>query len=418
MLAFQVRRFVSRYGVEETVLTDRAGMPSFWPNVFVISEYRNASKSPNTRVKVLRTLGVAVLWARSRGRDLDTDLTIGNFLSLADVEDLVDYLGLTAEEQERRGDSAQKRQASNVTHLEAVRPDHRDLAVQRPEVDNAEIASRVRWVAMYIEWHLGRRLGSLDQNRAATDALRTLGPMVVKRLRQLAPRVPSKSDDEITLEGVDLEVLQRAEDALRPRSPANPFTPGFVQARNYLIWRLLLDTGARRGEVREAMVDDVKFPLRRFEIRVSKTAPRTVPISAKTAEVFDEFVERFWSRLPRDARKRGHLFTDGTGRHLSLRAINRIFERLRTRVPGIPDFVAPHTIRRTWNDRFSAQIDAMPADQRPSPEQEIQTRNRLQGWSGESSMGNRYAKRHIKQKADKIAEAMMPSVPMPPSSDE
>lgn len=417
MLGFKVHRFAARSGIEETVLTDRAGMPWFWPNVFVTSEYRNASKSPNTRAKILRTLGMAVFWARSQGRDIDEDLTLGNFLSMADVEDLADYLSLTAEEQERRGGLSAELSPSKIISLEAFRPDHRHLEVKRAEVDNAEIATRVRWAALYIEWHLNRRTGSLDRHRAAAESLSTIGPKVVARLRQLAPRVPSVSDDEITLEGVDFEVLRRAEEAMRPGSRDNPFTFDFVQARNYLIWRLLVDTGARRGEVSAAKVDDVKYSLRRFEIRVSKTIARTVPISAKTADVFDVFVERFWSQLPRDARNRQYLFTDEKGNSLSLKAINRIFERLRKRVPGIPDFMTPHTVRRTWNDRFSAQIDAMPADQRPSQEQEIQTRNRLQGWSGKSSTGNRYAKRHIRRKADQVAEAMM-SFPSNEASDK
>lgn len=409
MLDFLVRRFIARSGIEEVVLTDRSGMPFFWPNVFVTSEYRNASMSPNTQAKVLRTLGMATLWARCLGRNLDVDLSNGDFLSVSDVENLADFLSLTAEQQELRCGRSEKNRRTNIISLESSRPDHRRLAAKRAAVDNAEIASRVRWTALYIQWHLDRRIGSIDRNRRESEYLSAVGPKVVARLQQLAPRVATKSDDDITLEGVDVEILRRAEGAMSPDSPTNPFTTAFIRERNYLTWRLLLDTGARRCEVHQAKVDDVQFSLRRFEIRVSKTTARTVPIAAKTAEAFDSFIERFWSQLPRGARKRGYLFTDAKGTHLSIKAVNRIFERLRERVPGIPDFMAPHTIRRSWNDRYSAQIDAMPANQRPTPEQEIQIRNRLQGWSGKSSMGARYAKRHIKRKADEIAEAMMPS---------
>lgn len=352
---------------------------------------------------------MVILWASNRGRNLDVDLSNGNFLSVSDVESLADFLSLTAEEQERRCGRPEKNPRPNSISLESFRPDHRCLAVKRAAMDNAEIASRVRWAALYIQWHLNRRIGSIDHNRGEAEYLRANGPKVVARLQQLAPRVASRSDDDITLEGVDVEILRRVEGAMSPDSPENPFTTDFVRTRNYLIWRLLLDTGARRGEVHQAKVDDVQFSLRRFEIRLSKTVQRTVPITAKTAEVFDSFIERFWSQLRREARRQGYLFTDAKGRHLSIKAINRIFERLRERIPDIPNFMAPHTIRRSWNDRYSAQIDAMPANQRPTPEQEIQIRNRLQGWSGKSSMGARYAKRHIKQKADEIAEAMMSS---------
>jgi hypothetical protein len=87
MLGFQVRRFIGRLGLEEVVLIDRVGMPWFWPNVFATSEYRNASMSPNTQAKILRTLGMALLWAQSKGRDLDVDLSVGSFLDISDVEE-------------------------------------------------------------------------------------------------------------------------------------------------------------------------------------------------------------------------------------------------------------------------------------------------------------------------------------------
>ena len=38
------------------------------------------------------------------------------------------------------------------------------------------------------------------------------------------------------------------------------------------------------------------------------------------------------------------------------------------------------------------------------PEEEKQVRNRLNGWSKKSKMEERYARRHIREKADKIAE--------------
>ncbi|GAB0078803.1 hypothetical protein TOC8171_42070 [Pseudomonas syringae] len=38
------------------------------------------------------------------------------------------------------------------------------------------------------------------------------------------------------------------------------------------------------------------------------------------------------------------------------------------------------------------------------PEEEKQVRNRLNGWSKKSKMEERYSRRHIREKADKIAE--------------
>lgn len=410
MLPFEARRFVSRSGKEVVVLLNRAGQPLFWPNVFVTSEYRKASRSANTSVKVLRSLGMAQMWAEAHGRDLDHDLRVGDFLSIQDVEELANFLRLTATDQEAWAARVATPPSGmpNVLRLEDFRPDPGHLSKsEQKENDPVEAAARIRWVASYIEWHLSQRLGALDRQRQKSCDLRSVGESIVARLRQLVPRITSGSSDELALEGVERQILVRIDEAMRPRDPRNPFQPGFVQTRNYLIWRLLVDTGARRGEVREAKADHIKFSTRRFEIHVSKTIPRTVPISPITADAFDQFMEQHWSRLPRQTRRSGYLFTDENGRQLSLRAFNRIFERARKIVPGVPGFITPHTIRRSWNDQFSATIDSLPPDKRPSEDEEVKMRNRLQGWTGQSSMGGRYAKRHIRHKADYLAEALM-----------
>lgn len=410
MLEFEVRRFQTRSGPEIAVLLDRGKGPVFWPNVYVTSEYRKRQASVNTCVKVLRSLGMARMWAASLGRDIDEDLRSGAFLSMNDAEALADFLSLSAADQSARASAARApaQAPSNLVRLEDMRPNHRTLAeVEEKAAAPVEVASRIRWAAAYVEWHLSHRLGDLDRRRQDSTDLAKVGEAVVARLRRRAPRAKGTSNDDASLEGVPPDVLACIEEALLPGAPGNPFKGSFVQSRNYLTWRLLLDPGARRGEVRHAKAEHVTYATRRFQITVSKTSPRSVPISAKTAEAFDRFMMEHWAKLPQAARRRGYLFTDEGGRHLSLRAFNRIFERIREKVPGVPDFMAPHTVRRSWNDAYSARVDALPPEQRPSEKQEVDMRNRLQGWSGQSSMGARYAKRHIKRKADQIAENLM-----------
>ncbi|WP_287786725.1 tyrosine-type recombinase/integrase [Acidiphilium sp.] len=409
MLEFQVRRFQTRSGPEVAVLLDRGKGPVFWPNVYITSEYRKRQASVNTCVRVLRSLGMARMWAASLGRDLDEDLRSGAFLSMNDAEALADFLSLSAADQSVRATTARApaQEHSKVVCLEDVRPNHRKLAgAKEKAADPVESAARIRWTASYVEWHLTHRLGDLDRRRQDTTDLSELGKAVVARLRQRVPRAEGTKDNDASLEGVAPEVLGRIEEALLPGAPGNPFKSSFVQARNYLIWRLLLDPGARRDEVRQAKAKHVEYPIRRFHITVSKTRARSVAISATTAEAFDCFMMQHWAMLPQAARRRGYLFTDESGRHLSLRAFNRIFERIREKVPGVPDFMAPHTVRRSWNDAYSARIDALPPERRPSEKREVEMRNRLQGWTEQSSMGARYAKRHIQRAADKLGEEL------------
>ncbi|MNY49050.1 hypothetical protein D3C86_1844390 [compost metagenome] len=91
---------------------------------------------------------------------------------------------------------------------------------------------------------------------------------------------------------------------------------------------------------------------------------------------------------------------------MSKSAINLIFETVRKGSGVIPDFFAPHTMRRTWNDRLSRKIDALPPEKRMPPEEEKKIRNHNNGWSKNSEMASRYAARSIREKADRIAEEL------------
>jgi integrase len=409
MLLFQVKEFTSRSGDEIVLLLDRQDGPTFWPNVFVTSQYVVAGRAADTRKKVLRSIGMARMWAASLSRNLDDELSFGPFLSTQDVPSLADFLGLNAATQESRftENRAVAESSGTARRLEDLRPDRRRLLGTREKAAHPdEVGNRIRWVAEYVDWHLCRRLGDMQHSGQDAYALREHGLEVLSLLRQ---RIPSNSarHDEIALEGISEEAEAALEATLHPASDQNPFRSAFVRARNYLAWRLYKDTGSRRSEVRNAHADDIAYATRRFWIRESKTTPRETVIGEITAEAFDDFMTEHWGNLPREARRRGYLFTDKNGTRLSARAFNRIFEAARAIVPAIPDCTSPHTIRRTWNDRFSETIDSLPADKKPPEEREIQMRNRLQGWSPNSKMGALYARRHTRRKADEIAERLV-----------
>lgn len=54
-----------------------------------------------------------------------------------------------------------------------------------------EVASRIRWVAAYIEWLLKRRLGELHRKSEDTFRLREHGQAALKQLRFRIPRSSS-----------------------------------------------------------------------------------------------------------------------------------------------------------------------------------------------------------------------------------
>jgi integrase len=142
------------------------------------------------------------------------------------------------------------------------------------------------------------------------------------------------------------------------------------------------------------------------QVRVSKTLARNLVISQKTAGLYRDFVKNYWSNIPAKKRAHGYLFITRSGNQMSKSAINLIFETARKSSKSIPDYFTPHTMRRTWNDRLSRKIDAMPPEKRMPPEEEKKIRNHNNGWSNNSEMAGRYAGRSIREKADKIAEEL------------
>jgi integrase len=412
LLAFQVRRFVGRQGNEVVILIDRDRGPAFYPTLFVTCFYEKPGKSANTREMVLRAIGMARAWAITRGRDFDHDLRYGPFLSLTDAEALADHLMLSVDAQVAANSVALlgKFSLRGVSKLEQLRPNPKLLAVVSSGIEPGNALSRIKWVARYAEWHLQQRIAVADRSHFDHSDLRNFGPQAVARLRERGRGAGGRSSDNEALEGVPQEAIDLISEALRPGDPLNPFEPGFLQARNELLWHVFVSSGGRRSEVQSVLVKDVTYSQRRMFFSTSKTRPRTVPISQRAADQFERFIEEYWSKLPQTARKRGYLFTGKAGEHLTPRSVGRVFEAICKRVPGCPEFLTPHTARRTWNDRFSERLDALPPEKRMPVEQEMRARNMLQGWSPTSSMGALYANRHLRRKADELGEELANAV--------
>lgn len=422
MTPFRIRRFQGPDGSVRVMLLDEANRPEFWPNVYSTIEYQQTGKSPETIEKVLRAIAMARLAAEAMGRNLDADLTTGPILTHADAESLAPLLGLSlsgllaAVERKRQSDSAL---SVEIVPIRAAKLERRIFARTRAErkaaaaseaerkpASSEEAASRIRWVASYLRWRLQVREGIAYREKRSLDfvAIATKG---IARLIQLAPTVDSAVEDNERLEGYGEGIAELIEEAVLPDSPLNPFLDDrFLRARNYLIWRLYLDTGARRSEILKTQVEDIDWSGRKLTIWISKTVSRTVKISARTVSAFQDYIAVYSDVIPRRARQRGYLFVNRKGELLLTRGINRLFETIRQKVPGAPEFLTPHGLRRDWNDRLSRMIDDQPEAKRITPAEESEVRRRTMGWGKNSKMASRYNKRHTRKKADMIVEEM------------
>ncbi|MFZ6049940.1 tyrosine-type recombinase/integrase [Pseudomonas sp. CR3202] len=383
------------------VLVDEEGRPLFLPNVYATLRYRDVGFAATTTEKVLRSIGMAYLWAVGRKIDLDKALYSEEFLSIEQCEDLAFFLRLDRGAQDQIVRESLTPPVRRITRLEQVR---RGASPNPPRtmISAVEGGYRIRTVANFLQFNHERiKPKASDKPRKELIKARE---MAIAYLRAQEPRaVPGDEGD--APEGLGEDVMSALDAAFEPGSESNPFQSEFNQYRNHLMYWLFVETAIRRSELRYLRVEDIDHAARRVRVRVSKTVSRSLPISEETALEFHGFVMKHWAKIPVHARKHGYLFTTANGDHLSKEAINLVFREVR-RKSGLPDSVAPHALRRTWNDRLSRKIDALPPEQRMKPEAEKQVRNRLNGWSKKSNMTERYARRHIREKADKIAEEL------------
>ena len=402
MQAIRIKSFTATDGLPMAVLVDEDGSPPFLPNVYATVRYRDRGAALPTTEKVLRTIGMAYLWAHSRKIDIHTALTSQAFLSLEQCEDLANFLRMDRATQDLEVQARVIAKPKKIIRFEQVRG---RMAVSQPirQISAAEGGYRIQTIARFLN-HYHQRLC----NQVLTDdqeSLKHARETAIQRLRSLAPRTgnPSQGDP---VEGLPEDVMIHVEEVFTPGSADNPFKEGFIQARNFLMYRLFSDNGKRRNELRHIRVEDVDYARKRVNVRVSKTKARKLVIAQKTADLYREFVKDYWSKIPAKKRAHGYLFITRSGDQISKSAINLIFQVARQGSAVIPDFFAPHTMRRTWNDRLSRKIDALPPEKRMPPEEEKKIRNMNNGWSENSEMSSRYAARSIREKADRIAEEL------------
>ena len=384
------------------VLVDEEGRPPFLPNVYATLRYRDRGAALTTTEKVLRTLGMSYLWAYARKIDIHAALSSATFLTIEQCEDLANFLRMDRAGQDREVSAAKVTKQQKIVRLEQVRGRMatNDAVTQ---LSAAEGGYRILTVAKFLEFHHERLCNQVLA--PSNEALKAAREVAIKRFRSLAPKTGGSSQGD-AVEGLPESVMTIVDSAFEAGSVENPFREGFIQARNHLMYRFFVDTTMRRNELRHVRVEDVDYARKRVKVRVSKTLSRGLPVSQQTADLFRNFVSDYWAKIPAKKRAHGYLFITRSGDQLSRSAINLIFKVARDSSEGIPNYFAPHTLRRTWNDRLSRKIDAQPSEKRMDPEEEKRVRIQLNGWSKNSDMASRYAARAIREKADKIAEEL------------
>ena len=173
----------------------------------------------------------------------------------------------------------------------------------------------------------------------------------------------------------------------------------------------MIESGGRRGEIYHTKSKDIISSTLQYDIKISKTTPRTLPVSRLLVDAFEAYHYLYWRQLNGKGKRSGYLFVKSSGELLTLRAVNHIVETVRKKIPEVPPWFHTHTIRRTFNHRLSLLIDHKRAEgYEISHEEERKMRNRMNGWASNSRMGEIYNARHLREKADRLAELALNTI--------
>ncbi|MFT2212938.1 tyrosine-type recombinase/integrase [Rhizobium giardinii] len=386
------------------LVSTETGMPLEGPTYWVIAERRALGMQPNTLANELRALSFLYLWATARHIDVARRLSEGVFFSLSEIMDIANFCGLYVPEAIRQIASA----SSKVVPLNSRRTSQR--------VQSGEKQNRLTAIRRFIEFTSADFLSQLSAwpqrwahyNAVRSECLKTLDG-------QRKGLVRRHNDDVGQREGLEEDVIVRLRSVIEPDHPENPFKPQ-VRFRNYVIVLLLLNLGIRRGELGGLMVADCSLGSKgtvtihrrpdepqdsRREKAATKTAARVLPVGDRLAELIHELITRYRSKIA-GARVHPYLIVSSqTGKPMSLSNVNKIMERLRKAVPGLPDDLTPHILRHSWNDWFSVEMDK----QGVSEEREIKWRKRLMGWRKEES-ARHYLRRTVRRRSDEVLMKM------------
>jgi integrase len=375
------------------VMLDRlTAQPVILPTRYVVDRRREFCQA-STLEKDVRVLAWFYEWANGIQLDLEHRLRRGPPLTSTEIVSFARYIRL-------------RRNAKLVGPIDppyARERDNQAPPVLYPTVVNTYLAVIRAFVLWAIETHYAN---GIDDTADLDRAIRKIGTIFQSQVMNTPVHSPKY--------GLSTEDTEFLLGCANPASDCNPFNKP-SRLRNYTIFRVLLETGIRRGELCKLRVkdlnthgaspfikvvrqpDDPNDPRRR-EPRV-KTRERIIPITNSLCKRIIQYL----ALRPRYI-KHPYLFVNTrTGAPLTLDGVTEIFLQVNSRFERFRNVeLTPHTLRRTFNDRLLDSARRMGwEDQRVRDLQ-----NYLNGWSEQSQQGAIYARTFIEQSALELAEAM------------
>lgn len=404
------------------VLLDDHGVPDFWVTTYITVKCRPASTF-NTLRNITSRLRHLRNFERDTGRNFVSEFEGGVFLDDKTCNDLRWYCWI--DKKSYAGFQIDSKKSGSKKNLVSL------IKTERPpRVDVETCAQRLRDITKFLVFVAE----TINSKRLHDSAVRKKIDTMRDQLIALAPKTRSSRSaiDPFSMSpppSLFLKIIELS----NPESRRTPFR-GITKKRNALMFKILLATGMRIGEllclrtdtrhldllasppmihIRKPSKDDVHLDERNLP-PAQKTTERSIYISEALAREIEDYIlnER---RAATPSRKHNWLFVnhrkdDYWGKPVSLVNWNNAVARIRKVDPEMFQGVKSHGFRHAFAYIWNKKVDAHNAKAKSEPElgmKVISEREResalmdVMGWTRESSAAP-YLRRYIKETVDAV----------------
>ena len=424
------KEFIETSGERFSLLVDENGIPDFWITLFMTTVVRSYTHS--TQRAYISHLYHLSLWEEKIQTCLSDRIITASqnkgsngirFFSHSEVQSLAEHCKLQTK-------AARKLNNSNNKVIQFKKPTSKAPLLT---VSIAQQNQRIKVVAEYFEFLANNLLRNKASFSSYVDIIKETKEWLLSKKPKGGSRKTTFDPDA---KAPPPEVFFKVMELVRPLNDKNPFTE-LVKNRNYLLFRLLYETGLRSGEILQLKITDIKFSQNLIEVRRrhndledtyrsiepnAKTLERDIYITPELAEEIRAYVikER---PLMRNANKHSFLFVSNKGKSagnpISLIQFSRIVEKV-AEDENLADFIKKHGFkgarritrhgfRHDFNNRLSISIDKNNEKAREegrlhdviSEKQELERRMYLMGHKNESS-SSIYNLKNTKKQAESL----------------
>lgn len=399
---FKVKVAVSKSGERHPLVwDDAAGIPVWWPNVWLAYDRRITSVATSTLAGEARVVASLENWAIENKVNLTQRMLAREWLDNREQTSLVEYFLTRVAD---RALIANARKSPDALKREPI-------ATQ--PVGGETSCFRLAVAADYLCWLYIEGAGRLPEveKKGITLEAHRLAQDLRSKLRH--PRGRNNLGRRVSPPEPELKRLFQV---IEIGHRENPWSREHLAMRNRLLIHLFYHLGLRLGEALglkcqdilhlEGLVqvlrrpDDPEDPRPANPAR-QKTRERIIPCNTGLMQQLVDYIDLTRDLFP-GARRHSYVICSHsgptTGTPLSLEAPGKVLERLGT-VPGVPAKLHPHILRHAWNATFSRMVDEIGLDAVEAG----QLRSYLMGWSSRSGTAATYDVRHLQEAAMKLS---------------